>query len=513
MTAISPTIQEPAEAQSPSTAQETAAGSWRLELDGGLAIHVPDRLSSLTTYVLLEQERWFEQEFDFVQRLLRPDSWVLDIGANHGLYALAIAQRLQGGRVIAFEPTEEPRSRMIRSILDNRLADRISVAPLGLSDAKREVEFSLSDNSELNSMHGVAGQRLERVQLDTLDAFLVRNTGDIRIDFVKLDAEGEEMAVLAGGHDFFSQQSPVVMFELMHGHQMNTELPARFEALGYGIYRHLPGLDLMAPQTIPLAPGDEVPLNLFAVKPERAAELARLGLLCTSAHPGSEAVRWSESQALAARHWLNAQTSRAGSSKADAHAELVTRAGVDACLMVASVHADPSLPADCRLARCHAALPALTAAAPVLDGPAVCRLATAVHALHLIGRRHAAVGLAQHLLAHWPRDLDADSDFLPPLASDLTRECTSSRTEWLKLVLAEFAERMRAFSSYFAPGDPTTLRRLLRHPDHSPEIERRYALGEFRQNRLPDVRMLTRLQAGRGSCNRSLWNAVLAEQA
>lgn len=488
---------------------EPAAASWRLNLEGGLAIHVPDRLSSLTTYVLLEQERWFEQEFDFVQRLLEPRSWVLDIGANHGLYALAIAQRLQGGRVIAFEPTEEPRSRMVRSILDNRLADRISVAPLGLSDSCREVEFTLSDNSELNSLHGQSGQRVERVQLDTLDAFLARHAASATIDFVKLDAEGEEIAVLAGGHRFFSEQSPVVMFELMHGHQMNTELPARFRALGYGIYRHLPGLDLMAPQDLPLGPGEEVPLNLFAIKPERAEALARRGLLSAQAQPGPEAVGWSSAQADAAQAWMQARLGWPAATRTGADA--ARSPAVEACLMVASVHVDASASAETRLARCQAALPALTATAIRLDGPTVCRLATAVHALHLIGRRHAAVGLAQHLLAHWPRELSLDTPYLPPLADDLSRPCTSARADWLRLLLAEFAERMRSFSSYFAPGDPSSLRRLLRHPDHSAEIERRYALGEFRQNRQPDLRMLSQLKSGAGSHNPMLWSAVLAD--
>jgi hypothetical protein len=50
----------------------------------------------------------------------------------------------------------------------------------------------------------------------------------------------------------------------------------------------------------------------------------------------------------------------------------------------------------------------------------------------------------------------------------------------------------------------------LRHPDHSAEIERRYALGEFRQNRQPDRQLLPQLRAGAGSVNPGLWSAVLA---
>jgi hypothetical protein len=136
-----------------------------------------------------------------------------------------------------------------------------------------------------------------------------------------------------------------------------------------------------------------------------------------------------------------------------------------------------------------------------------------VHALHTIGQAQAAVSLAGQALYFWPRHATVEALYLPPALADLPRRCTSEPAEWLRLVLAEYVERHRAFSSYFAPGDPLLLRRLLRNPDHSAEIERRYALGEFRQNRLPERRLLPQLCAGEGSANPSLWSAVLATLA
>ena len=41
------------------------------------ALAVPPRLDAITTYVLLEQETWFEKELAFLSRWLRPGMTVL----------------------------------------------------------------------------------------------------------------------------------------------------------------------------------------------------------------------------------------------------------------------------------------------------------------------------------------------------------------------------------------------------------------------------------------------------
>ena len=53
---------------------------------------VPPRLDSITTYVLLEQETWFEKELNFLRHWLKPGMTAIDIGANLGIYALPMAR-------------------------------------------------------------------------------------------------------------------------------------------------------------------------------------------------------------------------------------------------------------------------------------------------------------------------------------------------------------------------------------------------------------------------------------
>ena len=81
-----------------------------LRMVDGTQIVVPCSLESITTYVILEQEKWLEKETAFVVRWLRPGMTVIDIGANLGVYSLPMA-RLVGpeGQVFAYEPATETR--------------------------------------------------------------------------------------------------------------------------------------------------------------------------------------------------------------------------------------------------------------------------------------------------------------------------------------------------------------------------------------------------------------------
>jgi hypothetical protein len=84
---------------------------------------------------------------------------------------------------------------------------------------------------------------------------------------VKLDAEGEEINVLAGAQQFFAQQSPVVMFEFKHGHAQNTPLLQAWQALGFGLFRWSAELALLLPFD-PQSSELDFALNLIAIRPD-----------------------------------------------------------------------------------------------------------------------------------------------------------------------------------------------------------------------------------------------------
>src|ERR1043166_5840239 len=204
-----------------------------LRMADGTRIAVPASLDSITTYVVLEQEKWFEKEIAFVAAFLKPGTTAIDIGANLGVYSLPMARLVAPGEVFAYEPASEPRGLLARSRELNG-AGNLHLLPLALSDRAREGTLVLGASSELNTLEGTGPG--ERVQISSLDAEQGAR-GWQSIDFMKIDAEGEEERILAGAGDFFARHAPLVMFEVKAGAKTNDNLPAAFRALGFGIYR------------------------------------------------------------------------------------------------------------------------------------------------------------------------------------------------------------------------------------------------------------------------------------
>lgn len=247
-----------------------------LRLQNGTKLFVPNRLDAITTYVILEQERWFEKEWGFVEHLLQPGMVALDIGANLGIFSMAMAKAVgASGKVYAYEPTSETRERLERSKALNG-ADNLEVVGSALSDTEREGRIVFGASSELNRLGDGADGTGEAVHLTSLDLEKQR-CGWGEIDFIKMDAEGEELKIIAGGHSVFAAGAPVVMFEIRSETGVELGIGRAFEAMGYRLYRLLPDERHLVPYDDTELDGFE--LNVFAIRPERASALAARGLL------------------------------------------------------------------------------------------------------------------------------------------------------------------------------------------------------------------------------------------
>jgi len=484
-------------------AAETGTEIWTLATRSGMTVCVPPSMSSLTTFVLLEQERWFEPEMSLLPCLLKPGMNTLDIGANHGVYALEMARCTVTGHVWAFEPTSAPRANLLRSVQANDLEDRITVVDAGLADCAGQASFAIGDNSELNSRSG-AGERRETVRLEALDDFLADHAPGVPISFVKLDAEGGELLVLAGAKRFFEAQSPVVLFELKHGMALNTTLIERFRGLAYGIFRWSAELRLLLPFD---ASSDETDfaLNLVAVRPEQQQVLAANGFLVTPQALQTVSEPTPEPQSLLA--WCN--MSGQSLEELDLEALAADAAYLRAMNAVASAYLQAGLTPAERVSLIVSARVTLT---PALDsgrglGPEGWSLL--VHTLYALGQQHAAVQLAVQVLARWPQGQALRLPLVPPQLSDLDRPRSTPMASWLRQVLSEFVALRSTFSSYFAPPAPEQWLRLLDHPDHTAEIERRFMLSHMVQDRVASIDRLSKLPAPEHTCNAPLWTALL----
>lgn len=257
--------------------------STTLTLVDGVRIVVPDSLNLITPYVLQEQQDWFEDEIKFLRGMLQPGQKVIDIGANYGVYTLCMANAVGAtGRVWAFEPASGTASLLAEGIAANGYT-QVVLEQSALSSVSGTARLSLNDNSELNALVHDAPSTgaVETVPLQTLDECMEKH-GWHEIDFMKIDAEGEEVNILKGGERFFREVSPLVQYEIKAGDDLHLELVQEFARRGYDSYRLVPGLDLLVPFDT-ASPADGYLLNLFCCKPERAARLAAQGLLLDAA--------------------------------------------------------------------------------------------------------------------------------------------------------------------------------------------------------------------------------------
>jgi FkbM family methyltransferase len=153
----------------------------------------------------------------YFKSLLKPLSVVFDIGANVGYYSLTAAPLVgPRGSVYAFEPASRQFKRLKENASRNGFS-QIHPYKLALSDKPGEAILHLEDESNTGSASlrpaGDSGLRDETVTCTTLDDF-VESLGLDRIDAIKMDVEGYELAVLKGGQKALERFHPVLLVEV-----------------------------------------------------------------------------------------------------------------------------------------------------------------------------------------------------------------------------------------------------------------------------------------------------------
>jgi len=146
---------------------------------------------------------------------------VLDIGANIGAHTLPFA-RLVGkdGRVYAFEPTQYAFEKLKRNVNANPVISssielvQAMLVPEDHSSIAPEIYSSWPLHSEKGlhkQHHGKLMSTADAAAL-TLDEFVDRK-GIERIDFIKLDVDGNEAGVLVGAANTLRRFRPRVLME------------------------------------------------------------------------------------------------------------------------------------------------------------------------------------------------------------------------------------------------------------------------------------------------------------
>lgn len=159
---------------------------------------------------------------------VRPGQTVWDIGANVGLYSVASSRAVGAtGSVVAFEPMPPNLVFLNRHKQLNRL-DNLQIVTKAVFDHDGTVQMASGDSRSEFHISREGTTEVETIRLDVWS----RKTRGRAPDIVKIDVEGAEDGVLAGGHEVLSQYRPLIYLAL-HGDEPRRRCAERLGGWGY----------------------------------------------------------------------------------------------------------------------------------------------------------------------------------------------------------------------------------------------------------------------------------------
>ncbi len=207
---------------------------------------------------------------DQFKEFFRPGFVAFDIGANSGSHTLIMSSRAgASGLVLAVEPNPAARRRLKENIALNHL-ENARILSCALSDhAGRSVLFVPEErtaNRGVASLYSAnVGYPTEPVEIElkTLDQTVSENRLN-RLDFIKIDAEGNELKILRGGRETIDRFRPRIVFEYDQRSWDNAgaefgHAAALLKESGYRLFR----IGKRSPR--PLDPGTLVHANILAI--------------------------------------------------------------------------------------------------------------------------------------------------------------------------------------------------------------------------------------------------------
>ncbi len=196
--------------------------------------------------------------FPLFTRFVPASAVVFDVGAHAGQYTKLFARAASSGHVYAFEPGSYARA-ILRAAVALRRLDNVTVVPMALGAACGVDTLSVPVKQRGSFGFGLShlGRPQERwhrvaqelVALTTIDAVADALRLD-RLDFVKADVEGWELALLRGGEKTLRRFRPVLVLELLNnqlaraGHNVGDAF-ALLRGLGYTAFGLTPDNEMV----------------------------------------------------------------------------------------------------------------------------------------------------------------------------------------------------------------------------------------------------------------------------
>lgn len=160
-------------------------------------------------------ESWEPQSLSLWARLAKSADFILDVGANTGIYALAAQAVRPTATVLAIEPSPRVFVRLQHNIELNGFPSY--ACDVAVSDREGSATFyDFPDAHEYSaSLEPDMGGTIETIVPVTKLDTLLKRFGFPRVDLIKLDIEKHEPAALRGMREFLKRSPPIILVEVL----------------------------------------------------------------------------------------------------------------------------------------------------------------------------------------------------------------------------------------------------------------------------------------------------------
>lgn len=164
---------------------------------------------------------------------------IFDVGANKGLVTQKYLTLFPLATIHAFEPFGEFHD----TFLLNSAGKNVRLNKIALSDTRGKTDFFVNESPDTNSLLkpssiGASSDKLcanksvIQVETSTVD-FYCQNSGISRIDILKLDVQGSELAVLRGAKELLEKKSIKLIFTECYFKEQYEQQPLIYDIAKY----------------------------------------------------------------------------------------------------------------------------------------------------------------------------------------------------------------------------------------------------------------------------------------
>ena len=170
----------------------------------GIAILETD--SHISKWVIENKRLDFDQNvLPILLRYINEGDYILDAGANIGCYSYAFLNKIKNkGMLYAFEPSENS-----FECLEYNLGEYRNVRLYNEALSYKQGYCKVVEENDNKGMNFCVEVKDKGIEVNTIDNLRLR-----KLDFIKIDVEGDELNVLIGAYETIKKFKPTLYIEI-----------------------------------------------------------------------------------------------------------------------------------------------------------------------------------------------------------------------------------------------------------------------------------------------------------